>query len=105
MALARTLLRDPEVLILDEATAALDSLMEQQVVEAVERRFRGRTVIVIAHRLSTVRNAETILVMESGRIVESGTWEELIQRPGPFNALHQAQFQKAISVGDREMRG
>lgn len=92
VALARALLRDPDILILDEATAALDSVVEQRVARAIQQRAAGRTLIVIAHRLSTVRDADLILVMDDGRVVEQGTWDTLLAQPGRFRALHDAQF-------------
>jgi subfamily B ATP-binding cassette protein MsbA len=92
VALARALLRDPDILILDEATSALDSIVEQRVARAIQQRAQGRTLIVIAHRLSTIRNSDLILVMHEGRLVEQGSWSELVQREGAFYRLHQAQF-------------
>lgn len=95
VALARALLRDPAILILDEATSALDSIVEQRVARAIHQRSAGRTLIIIAHRLSTVRDADLILVMHEGRVVEQGTWEELLRQGGRFCALHDAQFAPA----------
>ena len=92
IALARALLRDPDILILDEATSALDSVIEQRVARAIQKRAEGRTLIVIAHRLSTIRDADTILVMRDGRVVERGTWDELVALGGFFSTLHDAQF-------------
>ncbi|MDX1492830.1 MAG: ABC transporter ATP-binding protein, partial [Longimicrobiales bacterium] len=92
VALARALLRDPDILILDEATAALDSVIEQRVARAILERAEGRTLIVIAHRLSTIRGANKILVLREGRIVEEGRWEELVALGGHFTELHAAQF-------------
>jgi ABC-type multidrug transport system fused ATPase/permease subunit len=82
IAIARAMLRDPAILILDEPTSALDAHTEQIVVEALEKLMKGRTTFVIAHRFSTVRKANTILVFQKGRIVEVGTHQELIQREG-----------------------
>ena len=98
LALARALLRDPEILVLDEATSALDSAVERQLEEVIERRTRGRTLIVIAHRLSTVRNADQILVLRDGRLVERGTWEDLVARDGEFARLHRAQFGEPVTA-------
>jgi subfamily B ATP-binding cassette protein MsbA len=98
IALARALLRDPDIVILDEATSALDSVIEQGVAEAIKRRLTGHTLIVIAHRLSTIRDADLILVFEGGRIVERGTWDELIARGGAFHDLYQAQSEKNAPV-------
>jgi subfamily B ATP-binding cassette protein MsbA len=92
--LARALLRDPDILILDEATSALDSVVEQRVARAIQQRAHGRTLIIIAHRLSTIRNSDLILVMHEGRVVEQGSWEQLLEREGAFYRLHHAQFSK-----------
>ena len=92
LALARALLRDPEILILDEATSALDSVVELNVARAIQQRAAGRTLILIAHRLSTIRDADQILVLDEGRLVESGSWAELLERQGEFAALHAAQY-------------
>lgn len=91
ISIARALLRDPRILVLDEATSALDYESERLVQEALERVARGRTVITIAHRLSTIRRADRIVVMESGRIVEEGSFGELSTRGGMFSELLAAQ--------------
>ena len=92
VALARALLRDPDILILDEATSALDSVVEQRVARAIHQRAKGRTLILIAHRLSTIRDSDLILVMNEGRVVEQGTWDELVELGGAFAKLHEAQY-------------
>jgi ABC-type multidrug transport system fused ATPase/permease subunit len=92
IAIARAILADPCILLLDEATSALDSESERLVNEALERLMAGRTSIVIAHRLSTVRHADKILVFNHGKIVESGTHEELIERGGTYRFLVETQL-------------
>jgi subfamily B ATP-binding cassette protein MsbA len=92
IAIARAILRDPPMLIFDEATSALDSESERLVQDAIENLLRGRTVFVIAHRLSTVRNADLILVVAEGSIVERGTHDELIAAGGLYRKLHRLQL-------------
>jgi subfamily B ATP-binding cassette protein MsbA len=92
LAIARALLVDPPILILDEATSALDTESERLVQEAVDRLLAGRTVFVIAHRLSTVVHADALLVLEHGRIVERGTHSKLLAERGAYFRLHSLQF-------------
>jgi ATP-binding cassette subfamily B protein len=91
LAIARALIRDPRVLVLDEATSALDTRSEALVQQALARLLRGRTTFVVAHRLTTVRGADRIVVMGEGRILETGTHEELLRRGGAYTALHAGQ--------------
>jgi ATP-binding cassette subfamily B protein len=92
LSIARALLKDPPILILDEATSALDAVTEAKVNAALDEVMKGRTTFVIAHRLSTIRNATRILVFENGRVIESGTFDELVTRGGHFAELAKAQF-------------
>lgn len=91
ISIARAMLRDPEILILDEATSALDSQSEHLVQEALERLRQNRTVIIIAHRLATVRNADCIIVMEKGRVLEQGQHEQLLAKRGLYWSYHNLQ--------------
>jgi ATP-binding cassette, subfamily B, bacterial MsbA len=92
IAIARAVLRDPAVLLLDEATSNLDSESERLVEEAMERLLEGRTTFIIAHRLSTVRRADRLIVLDRGRVVEEGTHDELLARAGLYARLYQRQF-------------
>ena len=93
LAIARALLKDAPILILDEATSQLDSESEALVQKALGNLMRGRTTLVIAHRLSTVMGADRIVVMEGGRVVDQGTHQELIERGGTYKRLYDLQFQ------------
>jgi subfamily B ATP-binding cassette protein MsbA len=92
IAIARALFDDAPVLVLDEATSALDSESEQHIQEALSTLMLGRTTFVIAHRLSTVENADKILVMQGGKIIESGSHKELIAQEGHYAYLYNIQF-------------
>ena len=96
--IARAILRDAPILILDEPTAALDAATEALVMQGLERLMEGRTTFVIAHRLSTVRRADVILVLDDGRIAEQGTFTELVARGGAFAHLHRTQFGEEARV-------
>ena len=92
LTIARAILRDAPILILDEPTSALDVETEALVMEGIDRLTRGRTTFIIAHRLSTVRSADIILVLRDGRIAESGGFAELMRRGGVFAELYNTQF-------------
>ncbi|MFB3738001.1 MAG: hypothetical protein ACE14W_03420 [Candidatus Velamenicoccus archaeovorus] len=92
MAIARVVLKDPRILILDEATSSLDTTSERLVQEALRPLMRGRTTIAIAHRLSTILSADVIFVVDRGRIVERGSHAELVTNGGIYARLYQQQF-------------
>jgi subfamily B ATP-binding cassette protein MsbA len=94
IALARALIRDPEILILDEATNALDLISEHLVQDALEVFAAGRTVIIIAHRISTIENADQVIVLDAGRVLECGKVQDLVASGGYFSRLYALQFQK-----------
>jgi ATP-binding cassette, subfamily B, multidrug efflux pump len=92
----RAILQDPRILILDEATSSIDHETEEMIQHATEVLLKDRTSIVIAHRLATIQKANKILVMEKGRIVESGTHDELISKEGLYRTLYELQFTELI---------
>ena len=95
MMIARAIYKDPQYLMLDEATSSLDAENERRITENLDRHFRGRTRIVIAHRLSTVKNADQIVVLRKGRVVERGTHAELVAQRGYYYELIQNQLELA----------
>jgi len=99
VALARVILKDPAILILDEATSHLDAHSEALIQEALERVMRGRTSLVIAHRLSTILAADRIFVVDHGRVVDSGSHQELLERDGLYASLYRTQFAAAAPAG------
>jgi len=103
LAIARALLRDAPVLVLDEATSALDAESERLVQDAVERLMEGRAALVIAHRLATIRQADEILVLEEGRIVQRGTHASLLAEGGLYRRLYESQFrEEPVAVAGEE---
>jgi ATP-binding cassette subfamily B protein len=97
IALARAFLKNAPIILLDEPTSALDSETEQIIQNALAELTRGRTTIVIAHRLATVANADVIHVLDQGRLIESGTHRDLIQRGGLYAKLYRIQFAESIA--------
>ncbi len=95
LAIARAFLQDAPILLLDEATSALDAQAEAAIQAALDRLAEGRTTLVIAHRLATIRGADKIIVMDKGRVVDEGTHDELIARDGLYAGLHRLQFREA----------
>lgn len=100
LAIARVMLAKPSILILDEATSSIDTRTEQHIQEALLRLMRGRTSFVIAHRLNTIRDADTIMVIEDGRIVERGSHEELLQQGGVYGRMHAGSFGQLEAAGE-----
>ena len=93
--IARIMLTKPPMLILDEATSSIDTRTELQIQEAFETMMKGRTTFIVAHRLSTIKNADMILVMDKGHILEQGTHQELLEKQGYYYNLHNSQFNLA----------
>jgi len=98
LAIARLLLKAPAMVVLDEATAHLDSESESAVQAALDEALVGRTSIVIAHRLSTIRQADSIVVVEAGRVIDQGTHAELLARGGVYAELYRTQFEGTATV-------
>ena len=99
LAIARAVLADPRILILDEATSSVDTRTEQHIQEAMRRLMAGRTSFVIAHRLSTIREADQILVVRSGEVVERGTHESLLSAGGAYARMYAGQFHAEPDAG------
>ena len=98
MAIARAILKDPPILLLDEATSSLDNESERLVQDALDRLKVGRTTIIVAHRLSTIRAADRIAVLDDGWLVELGTQDELLARDGLYARLHRMQFAERVAI-------
>ena len=92
LAIARALLLDPPILILDDPTASIDPQTEEGILQAMENAMRGRTTFVVAHRLSTLRRADLVVVLEAGRVAQIGRPEELLESPGYFSTIARLQF-------------
>jgi len=108
VAIARALLKDPRILILDEATSSLDATSEYLIQQALEVLLKGRTSIIIAHRLTTILNADKIVVLDEGRLVEAGAHDELLRQGGLYSTLYYQQFSKVVGqtpAGDAEVAG
>ena len=103
ISIARVILKDPTILILDEATSSLDSISESCIQDAVEPLLKDRTSLIIAHRLSTILSADRILVIQDGRIVEQGTHHELLERSSVYTELYETQFRKALEEEKQRM--
>ena len=89
ISIARAFLRNPKILILDEATSALDSISEKKIQDSIQKLVKGRTTLIVAHRLSTIRNADRIAVIEKGNVLECGSYEELIEKKGAFYRMEK----------------
>ena len=94
LCIARAMLTNPSILILDEATSSIDTLTEIRVQKAFAKMMNGKTSFVVAHRLSTIKESDVILVMKDGNIIEQGTHEELLAKGGFYNKLYNSQFAK-----------
>ena len=99
ISIARSILRNPKILILDEATAAMDTETERKIQTAIEKLSKGRTTITIAHRLSTLRDADKLIVIENGKVPESGTHLELINQKGIYYKLYKLQMDAMKNIG------
>jgi ATP-binding cassette, subfamily B, bacterial MsbA len=105
IAIARALLRNPKILILDEFTSGIDTESENLITEAIERIMRGRTSLVIAHRLNTIRHADRIIVLDAGKIVEEGTHDKLLEKNGLYTKLYEAQLRTPVGLVESERKG
>src|SRR5205085_4043608 len=98
ISIARALLKNAPVLILDEPSSALDAETEEKLLQALRNLMRGRTTFIIAHRLSTIRDADKIVVVKDGRIIETGTHQELIDLSGLYASMYRLQFREPVEM-------
>ncbi|MDX2225988.1 MAG: ATP-binding cassette domain-containing protein, partial [Verrucomicrobiae bacterium] len=105
LAIARALLLEPSILVLDDPTAAIDPETEHEVLEALEKAIEGRTTVIVAHRLSTLRRADRVIVLERGRIVQTGTHDELMAAPGPYRRVAKLQLVDSEDIDIDEDEG
>jgi ATP-binding cassette subfamily B protein len=98
IAIARAALANPRILILDEATSAVDTRTERLIQQALEKLLKGRTSFVIAHRLSTIRNADQVIVIQDGQVVEQGKHDELLAKGGVYHDLYMSQFRREVET-------
>ena len=101
IAIARAILKNPKILVLDEATSSLDNCSEALIQEAVEKLMEGRTTFIVAHRLSTIHKADQIIVLEKGRIVETGQHEELMNNKNLYYNLYKLKMQDPVTLGEK----
>ena len=101
IAIARAILKNPKILVLDEATSSLDNCSEALIQEAVEKLMEGRTTFIVAHRLSTIHKADQIIVLEKGRVVETGQHEELMNNKNLYYNLYKLKMQDPVTLGEK----
>jgi subfamily B ATP-binding cassette protein MsbA len=101
IAIARAILKNPKILVLDEATSSLDNRSEALIQEAVEKLMEGRTTFIVAHRLSTIHKADQIIVLEKGRVVETGQHEELMNNKNLYYNLYKLKMQDPVTLGEQ----
>ena len=101
IAIARAILKDPKILVLDEATSSLDNLSEALIQDAIEKLMKNRTTFIVAHRLSTIHKADQIIVLEKGRIVETGQHEELMDNKNLYYNLYKLKMRDPVVIGEK----